>query len=75
MTKTQRKKHINNLDAILIDAGATQDRWGMYHIGEYKFDTRKVNMKIYKSKIKISSKPMVDVSVEGFQSYVNEINK
>jgi hypothetical protein len=73
MTKIQRQKHIAALNTILENAGATEDRWGMYHIGDYKFDTREVNLKIYKDKAKISSKPMVRISIDEFQNYVNKI--
>lgn len=73
MTKIQRQKHIAALNLILENAGATLDRWGQYHIGDYKFDTREVNIKIYKGKNKIQSTPMVKVSVEKFQEYINKI--
>lgn len=73
MTKIQRQKHIATLNLILENAGATLDRWDQYHIGDYKFDTREVNIKIYKGKNKIQSTPMVKVSVEKFQEYVNKI--
>lgn len=73
MTKIQREKHIASLNAILESAGATKDRWGMYHIGEYKFDTRETNLKVYKGKIKVLSEPMVKVTIEEFQEYVTRI--
>lgn len=71
MTKIQRQKHITALNIILEQAGATLDRWGMYHIGSYKFDTREVNLKVYKDKVKVSSKPMTGITVEYFQDYIN----
>jgi len=74
MTKIQRQKHIDSLNTILINAGATIDRWGMYHLGEYKFDTRETNMKIYKGKIKVNSKPMVNILIEDFQNRIDKIN-
>ena len=44
MTSTAREKHIANINSLLIKHGANLDRHGMYHIGKYKFDTRKVNL-------------------------------
>lgn len=74
MTKVQRLKHIAELNSILEQAGATLDRWGQYHIGEYKFDTRETNIKIYKGKNKISSQTMTKLSVLEFQEYVKRIS-
>ena len=73
MTKVQRRKHIDQLNTILETAGATLDRWGMYHIGNYKFDTREVNMKIYKDKTKVKSVPMMRIEIMWFQKYVELI--
>jgi len=75
MTKIQRQKHINDLNTVLEQAGATLDRWGMYHINDYKFDTREVNLKVYKAKNKIQSTPMVKISILQFQNYINRITK
>jgi len=75
MTKIQRAKHINDLNTILTNAGAELDRWGTYRLGEYKFDTRETNLKIYKNKNKIQSTPMVKISILDFQEYINKISK
>jgi len=74
MTKIQRQKHINDINTILENAGATLDRWGMYHIGEYKLDTREVNLKVYKNKNKIQSTPMTKISILDFQNYISRIS-
>jgi len=73
MTKIQRQKHIDQLNTILENTGAILDRWGQYHIGDYKFDTRETNIKIYNGKIKVKSTPMVKVSILEFQEYVKRI--
>jgi len=76
MTKIQRQKHIEALNDILTQAGATIDRWGQYHIREYKFDTRETNLKVYKGKIKVKSTPMVNITLEEFKNYIDaRINK
>ena len=75
MTKIQRQKHIAQLNTILEEAGATLDRWGQYHIGNYKFDTREVNMKIYHNKIKFKSVPMTKIEILWFEKYVEQIKK
>ena len=75
MTKIQRQKHIAQLNTILEEAGATIDRWGQYHIGKYKFDTREVNMKIYHENIKFKSVPMTKIEILWFQNYVTQIKK
>lgn len=71
MTKNQREKHIAELNAVLVNAGATLDRWGMYHINKYKFDTRAVNIKIYHENIKFKSVPMTKTDVAKFEKYVD----
>ena len=67
MTSTAREKHIADINSLLIKHGATLDRWGMYHIGDYKFDTRAVNLKIFSGKIKIKSTPMMKVTLESLE--------
>ena len=64
---TARENHINSINNLLTKYKATLDSYGMYHIGNYKFDTRKVNLKIYSGKIKIVSVPMVKVTLEAFE--------
>jgi len=67
MTSTAREKHIASINALLVKHGATLDRYGMYHIGNYKFDTRQINLKIYSGKIKIKSTPMMKVTLESLE--------
>ena len=67
MTSTARELHIASINALLVKHGATLDRYGMYHIGNYKFDTRAVNLKIYSGKIKIKSTPMMKVTLEALE--------
>jgi len=68
MTKKQRAAHIEGLVAIVKSNGGRKDRWGMWHIGPYKFDTRKVNLKVYEKTsggfVKIFSKVMTKISYE-----------
>jgi len=49
----------------------------MYHIGNYKFDTRQINLKIYSGKIKIKSTPMMKITLESLEKslkvYVKEV--
>ena len=73
MTKLQREKHIANLIDVITSAGAKLDRWGFYRLNEWKIDTRKVNLKVYTpSKVKLISKPMVDVTPEQLNVYINK---
>jgi len=67
MTKTTRENHIASINALLVRYGATLDRWGMYHINDYKFDTRAVNLKIFSGKTKIKSVPMMKVTLESLE--------
>jgi len=67
MTSTARELHIASINALLVKHGATLDRYGTYHIGNYKFDTRAVNLKIYSGKIKIKSTPMMKVTLESLE--------
>jgi len=67
MTVSQRATHIAQINATLVKYGATLDRYGMYHIGNYKFDTRQVNLKIYSGKIKIKSTPMMKITLESLE--------
>lgn len=73
MTKIQRQKHIQELNNILVNAGAELDRWGTYRLKDFKFDTRETNLKVYKGKQKILSKPMVRISTLEFKNYLNKI--
>jgi len=61
---TAREKHIADINSLLVKYGAVLDRWGMYHIGNYKFDTRAVNLKIFSGKIKIVSTPIGKLTLE-----------
>jgi len=77
MTSTARENHIASINSLLIKYGATLDRYGMYHIGNYKFDTRAVNLKIFSGKTKIKSTPMMKVTLESLDKslkiYVKEV--
>jgi len=77
MTSTARENHISSINTLLIKHGANLDRYGMYHIGNYKFDTRAVNLKIYFGKIKIKSTPMMKITLESLEKslkiYVKEV--
>ena len=67
MASIARENHIASINSLLIKHGANLDRYGMYHIGNYKFDTRAVNLKIYSGKIKIKSTPMMKVTLESLE--------
>jgi len=77
MTSTAREKHIADINSLLVKHGATLDRYGMYHINDYKFDTRAVNLKIFSGKIKIVSTPMgkltLDVLEKRLKVYAKEV--
>jgi len=62
-----RENHIASINALLIKYNATKDIYGMYHINDYKFDTRAVNLKIFSGKIKIKSVPMMKVTLESLE--------
>ena len=64
---TARENHIASINALLVKYDATLDRWGMYHIGKYKFDTRKVNLKITVNDLKILSTSMSKLTLEEFE--------
>jgi len=49
-----RENHIASLNALFVKYGAKLDRYGTYKIGNYKFDTRQINLKIFSGKIKIN---------------------
>jgi len=72
-----RELHIQSINNLLVQYGATLDRWGMYHIGDYKFDTRDINLKIFSGKIKIVSTPMgkltLDVLEKRLKIYAKEV--
>jgi len=64
MASIAREKHIADINSTLVKYGANLDRYGTYRIGNYKFDTRAVNLKIHHGKIKIKSTPMMKVTLE-----------
>jgi len=57
MASTTRENHIAQINSLLVKYGATLDRYGTYRIGDYKFDTRAINLKIHHGKTKIKSTP------------------
>jgi len=75
MTATQKENHVTELENLLKKAGATKDRWGMFHIGERKFDTRKNNLKIYLNKTKVKSEPLTKIDLMWFEGYLKQIKK
>jgi len=64
---TVRENHIADINSLLIKYGAVLDGYGTYRIGNYKFDTRTVNLKIFSGKIKIKSTPMMKVTLESLE--------
>jgi len=64
---TARENHIASINSLLVKYNATKDRYGTYRIGDYKFDTRAVNLKIHHGKIKIKSTPMMKVTLESLE--------
>jgi len=75
MASTQRENHITQINNLLMKHGATKDRWDMYHIGNYKFDTRAVNLKIYSGKVKIRSTPMMKIELESLEKLLKIYSK
>jgi len=67
MASTIREKHIAEINSLLIKHGAVLDKYGTYRLGDYKFDTRAVNLKIFSGKIKIKSIPMMKVTLESLE--------
>ena len=75
MASTQRENHITQINNLLMKHGATKDRWDIYHIGNYKFDTRQVNLKIYSGKVKIRSTPMMKIELESLEKLLKIYSK
>ena len=74
MSLTPKQREIN-LQSItdLLNKYCVLDRWNTYRIGEYKFDNRKVNLKITKSKVKIFSNPLVKVDLKWLEQKLIKI--
>ena len=72
---TSRENHIISLNNMLVKYGATKDRWDMYHIGNYKFDTRAVNLKVYSGTVKIRSTPMMKIELESLEKLLKIYSK
>jgi len=62
-----RDNHIASINALLVKYGAILDRYGTYKLGNYKFDTRAVNLKIFSGKIKIKSTPMMKITLKSLE--------
>jgi len=62
-----RELHIASINNLLVKHGAVLDRCGTYKLGDYKFDTRAVNLKIFSGKIKIKSTPMMKVTLDSLE--------
>jgi len=67
MTKITRENHIASINALLVKYGAVLDRYGTYKLGNYKFDTRAVNLKIFSGKIKIKSIVMTKLTLDSLE--------
>jgi hypothetical protein len=73
MTSKERESHITTIENLLTKYGATKDRFGMFHIGTRKFDTRKNNLKIYNNNIKVQSVVLTKVNLAVFANYLHKI--
>jgi len=62
-----RELHIASINALLVKHGAVLDRYGTYKLGNYKFDSRAINLKIFSGKTKIKSTPMMKVALESLE--------
>ena len=58
---------------LLVKHGATlDDTLGMYHIGRFSFDTRKNNIAIYSSGIKIKTLPVSEFTLDTIKKTLKE---
>jgi len=74
LTAKQRELHLQAISNLLTKY-CTLDRWNTYRIGDYRFDNRKINLKISKSGDKIFSEPLVKVSIEKLEQKLINIKK
>lgn len=72
---TARELHIASINALLVKYGAVLDRYGTYKLGNYKFDTRAVNLKIFSGKIKIKSMVMTKLTLESLEKLLKIYTK
>jgi hypothetical protein len=70
MTPKQKETHVNGLNKILENHGAATNNYGIYHLKEYSFDTRKNNLKICHKGVKIGSKLLTDISPEMLEKWL-----
>jgi hypothetical protein len=70
MTPKQKETHVNGLNKILETHGAAANNYGIYHLKEYSFDTRKNNLKICRNGIKIVSKLLTEVTAEKLERWL-----
>jgi len=62
-----RENHIASINSLLVKYGAVLDRYGTYKLGDYKFDTRAINLKIFSGRFKIKSIPMNKLTLESLE--------
>ncbi len=72
MTPKQRELHLQAI-TNLLNKYCTIDRWNTYRLNDYKFDNRKVNLKITKSSVKIFSEPLVKVDLNWLEQKLIKI--
>lgn len=72
MTKTERNKHIDELNNVLILHGFTANRFGIFHNSTWKIDTRDNNLKIWHNDFKTVSKPLVQVTTKALDQYLTK---
>jgi hypothetical protein len=70
MTPKQKETHVNGLNKILENHCAIANNYGIYHLKEYSFDTRKNNLKICHKGNKIVSKLLTDISPEMLEKWL-----
>lgn len=72
MTKTERAKHIDELNNILVLHGFTVNRFGIFHNATWKIDTRDNNIKIWHGDFKSLSMPLIKMTSQQLDQYLTK---
>ena len=73
MIQQEKRNHYEQVSQLMQQHGIKLNKWGLYHMGQYKFDTRNNYLNVYKNNIEIISKPMSQSAIINLKMLLNKI--
>ena len=73
MIQQEKRNHHEQVTQLMQHYGIKLNKWGLYHMGQYKFDIRNNYLNVYKNNIEIISKPMSQTAIINLKMLLNKI--